>query len=214
MTKTCLALLAGTVLNMAAPAWAEESKPLFDFADKDRWIVRLRAINVSPDESSTVTGLTAGTKAKADFGLTPELDFTYFFTDRVAAELILATSKHDMSTNTGIDLGDVWVLPPHLTMQYHFNPDGQVRPYAGAGIGYLFYYHEKAPSGVSPIKYDDGVSYALQAGLDVGIDEHWAINADVKKLYHNTDVSIAGGAINADVDLDPWVFGVGLAYRF
>jgi len=27
-------------------------------------------------------------------------------------------------------------------------------------------------------------------------------------------VKINGGAINADVDLDPWVFGVGIGYRF
>ena len=214
MKKFCTILLVGTLLQLATPLAAHEFKPLFDFADKDRWIIRVRIIDVSPDESSTVTGLPAGTKAKADIAWTPELDFTYFFTNNVAAELILATSKHDMSTNTGVDLGDVWILPPQLTLQYHFNPDGQVRPYAGAGVGYLFYYGEDAPAAVGPINYDDGISYTLQAGLDIGIDEHWAVNADVKKVYHNTDVSIAGGAINADVDLDPWIFGVGLAYRF
>ena len=213
MKKSCIALLTGALLQTASPAWAEESKPIFDFTDKERWIIRLRAIEVSPDESSTVTGLPAGTKAKADFGLTPELDFTYFFSDHIAAELILATSKHDMSTNTGIDLGDTWVLPPTLTLQYHFNPEGKWRPYAGAGLGYIIYYNED-PGSVSSVKYDDGISYALQTGLDYAIDDHWALNVDVKKLYHNTEVNIAGGAIIADVDLDPWVFGVGVAYRF
>ena len=212
MKKLCLALIAGTMLQ-SVPAFADEAAPLFDLGNKDRWIMRLRAIDVSPDESSSVTGLPAGTEAKADFGLAPELDFTYMFTKNVGAELILATTRHEMSTNTGIDLGNVKVLPPHINLQYHFNPEGQVRPYAGAGLGYIMYYDEN-PGTVTDIKYDDGVSYSLQAGLDYGLNEHWAINADVKKLYHNTDVSINGGAITADVDLDPWVFGVGVAYRF
>jgi outer membrane protein len=118
-----------------------------------------------------------------------------------------------MGTDTGVDLGDVWVLPPHINVQYHFNPEGTFRPYAGAGLGYIIYYGEDSGA-VNSIEYEDGISYSLQAGFDYGINEHWAFNADVKKLYHNTDVSINGGAITADVDLDPWVFGVGVAYRF
>ena len=39
-------------------------------------------------------------------------------------------------------------------------------------------------------------------------------NFDVKYLWINTDVEINGGAIEADVDLNPWIVGVGLGYRF
>jgi outer membrane protein len=209
--KICLTLLAGTLLASASPTLAAEKEGLFDFADKERWIIRARLIDVSPDESSTVTGLSAN--VDADNGFTPELDFTYFFNDNIAAELILATSKHEMATDTGIDLGEVWVIPPTLTMQYHFNPDGKIRPYAGAGLGYIMYYNEDSGA-VNDIEYDDGMSYALQVGVDVEIDKNWAFNADVKKLYHSTDVSINGGSITADVDLNPWVLGVGVAYRF
>lgn len=209
MKNTTLALLASTLLY-TGPAIAED-KPLFDFADKDRWIMRLRFIQVQPDESSTVTGLS--TDVKAGNAFVPELDFTYFFTDHIAAELILATSQHSMSTTSGTDLGDVWILPPQITMQYHFNPEGTFRPYAGAGLGYMIYYGEDS-GGVNNITYDDGVSYTLQAGADYGLDENWALNVDVKKLFHNTNVSINNGAIRADVDLDPWIFGVGVAYRF
>ncbi len=211
MKKLTLALLAGTLLQAApTPSFAGE-KPIFDFADKERWIIRTRAINVNPDEDSTVTGLTAD--VTADDATVPEFDFTYFFSDHIGAELILATAKHEMGTNTNIDLGDVMILPPTLNLQYHFNPKGTFRPYAGAGVGYIFYYDED-PGAVNSIKYEDGVSYSLQLGMDYGIDEHWAINADIKKLYHETDVTINGGAITADVDLDPWIFGLGVAYRF
>lgn len=181
---------------------------------KERFMIRARIIDVAPDEDSSTS---IGGEIDADFGITPELDFTYFFTDNIAAELIAATSKHDVSAkNTAlgnVDLGHVWALPPTLTLQYHFNPHGQFRPYVGAGLGYIVWYNEDAGA-MNSIDYDNGIAYALQAGIDIGINEHWAFNADVKKLYHNTDASVNGGAVTADVDLDPWVFGVGVGYRF
>ncbi|NVJ69883.1 MAG: OmpW family protein [Alphaproteobacteria bacterium] len=183
-------------------------------SDKGPWQVRLRLIDVAPDESSTVS---IGGQANVDSSVVPELDISYFWTDNWSTELILATSKHDV-TATGTALGDLslghtWVLPPTLLMQYHFNPEGTFRPYMGAGVNYTFFYNGKSGD-VDSINYDNGFGFALQAGTDIAIDEDWFINLDVKKLWLNTDVSINGGAVTADVDLDPWVFGVGFGYRF
>lgn len=150
-------LLTAALLTISGNAQAE-TKPLFDFDDKERWIIRLRAIDVQPDESSTVSGLAAN--VEADNRIVPELDFTYFFTDNIGAELILATTKHDMSTDTGIDLGSVWIIPPHFNLQYHFNPEGTFRPYAGAGVGYMYYYNEDSGA-VNDISYKSGMSYSL-----------------------------------------------------
>lgn len=106
----CALCLGGSLLA-SAPAMAE-----FDAHD---WQVRFRAISLTPDESSTTSN---GGDIKADGAIMPELDITYFFTDNLAAELILATTKHDMSeVAPNIDLGSVWVLPPTLNLQYHFN---------------------------------------------------------------------------------------------
>ncbi len=182
--------------------------------DKSPWLVRVRLIDVAPEESSTVS---IGGAVSADNSLVPELDISYFWTDHFATELILATSNHNIggvATSLGdLDIGDVWVLPPTLLAQYHFNPDGQLRPYIGAGINYTFFYNADAGA-LDNIGYDDGFGYALQAGVDIGLNDNWALNADVKKLFLNTDASINDGAVTADVDLDPWIFGFGLAYRF
>ena len=206
------ALLATTLLStQSMAAGSVEGK---EWDAKERFMIRARLINLSPDESSSTN---IGGNVTADDAFAPEVDFTYFFTDHIAAELIAATTKHDMgAANTSLgnlDLGDVWALPPTLTAQYHFNPHGQVRPYVGAGLGYVIWYNEDSGQ-VSSIDYDNGIAYAAQAGVDIGLDEHWALNADVKKIWHNVDASINGGAVTADVDLDPWVFGVGVAYRF
>ena len=182
--------------------------------DKSPWQVRLRLIDVVPVEKSTVS---IGGDVTASNTIVPELDITYFWSDHFATELILATSKHNMGANGtalgDLDLGHVWVLPPTLLAQYHFNPDGKVRPYLGAGVNYTFFYNEDAGA-LDKIEYDNGFGLALQAGIDVGLDDHWMINLDAKKIFLNTDVSINNGAVTADVDLNPWVLGVGFGYRF
>lgn len=204
-----LPVLAGVamVALFAQDAWAGDSP----------WLVRLRGIALVPDESSTVSVI--GGSIEVDTAVVPELDISYFFTDHIAVELVLATSWHDVtdegSTLGNVDLGEVSMLPPVLSLQYHFTPDSQFRPYIGAGVNYTIFYNEDAPGGtVVSIDYENSFGFALQAGIDIGIDDHWAINFDVKKVFLNTDVSLNGGAITADVDLDPWLFGLGVAYRY
>jgi len=186
-------------------------------AADDSWLMRIRGINMNPDVSSTVNVI--GGEADIDSDSVPELDITYFFTDNIAAELILATTRHrvDVSGSTlgNVDLGKVSLLPPTLTAQWHFIPDGTLRPYVGAGLNYTIFYDESAPRGtVNSINYRNSIGYALQAGMDYGIDDHWGINADIKKIFLNTDLELNGGGITADVDIDPWVFGLGVAYRY
>ncbi|TPN84032.1 OmpW/AlkL family protein [Aquimarina algicola] len=188
--------------------------------DFSRWQVRLRGLVVTPDESASIGGI--GGDVDISTAFVPELDFTYFFTKNWAAELILATANHDVeaiSTAAGdIDLGDVWLLPPTLTLQYHFN-EGKFKPYVGAGINYTFFYSADEGPVADDIEYDNNVGFALQAGLDFALNDRWFLNADVKKLFLQTDVTInatsaLGATVEADVDINPWLFGIGVGYKF
>jgi len=137
MTK--LMLLAGVGAAMlATPAFAKEGDVL----------VRARAIVVAPNESSGAVSGIPGSKVGVGDSVMPEVDFTYMATNHIGAELILATTKHSVSgrgTISGLgDVANTWVLPPTLTLQYHFAPDGRVRPYLGAGINYSTFYSSKA----------------------------------------------------------------------
>lgn len=212
-TAALAAATACTALMVAAfAAQAAEPAP----REEGPWMVRLRGLAVLPDESASVTPL--GGDVAIDDDYVPELDITYFVTDHIAAELVLGTTRHDVTwqgAGASLPLGKVSLLPPTLLLQYHFLPDERVRPYAGAGINYTIFYNEDAPGGaVSSIDYDNSFGWALQAGVDVALGEGWFANLDVKKLFLNTDVSINGGAITADVDIDPWLVGAGIGYRF
>ena len=182
--------------------------------DKERFQLRLRGIGVLPDSGGSTT---IGGEPEANNAFVPEFDITYFFTDHIAAELILATSPHDLTLKTAtgnLDLGETMILPPTLTLQYHFTPERRFSPYVGAGVNYTLPYAEKDGRDINKLEADGSVGYALQVGSDYWLNDHWGVNFDVKKLWVDVDATINNGAITGEVDLDPWIVGAGVAYRF
>jgi len=184
--------------------------------DSYNWIVRGRALYVKTDVSSKVSTLGGHVATNSD--VVPEIDFTRFFSPNIAAELIVATTQHDISLNGSVvgdkaGLGSVKLLPPTLTLQYHANPTGTFRPYVGAGLNYTFFYGAKTGGAATSLKYQDHLGYALQAGFDYMINERVGINFDVKKIFLKTNVQV-NNAYTAQVRLDPWLIGGGVSYRF
>jgi len=198
-------------------------------SDHDRWIVRLRAINVAPDDSSgdiDVNGITsADSGVGVDEDIVPELDITYMMTKHIGVELILATSNHNVTARGSLgSLGRVIntdVLPPTLTLQYHFNPTGTIRPYAGIGVNYTQFYDEKVrgPLDVpgSNIRLDSSWGLAAQLGIDYMLNSEWFINADIKYIQIDSTAKFNDtlfGDVEVDVDINPIVVGLGFGKRF
>ena len=181
-------------------------------------MIRARIIDVMPQNTtSSITGI--GGSVKATDSITPEVDFSYFMTDNWALELIAATTKHTIS-GSGTTLGNpkvgsTWVLPPALTLQYHFMPKEKISPYLGAGLNYTLFYQTKAAGGaVTALSLDNNLGEVLQAGVDVNVSGNWYANFDVKQIFVSTKAKLNGGAITAKTALNPTVIGVGVGYRF
>lgn len=199
---------------IAAPATAQEApgKSAGDF------MIRLRGLGVIPADNADINPIGGDTDLSNT--AVPEIDFSYFITDNIAVELIAATTHHDVwanGTDLGdVDLGNVWLLPPTLLLQYHFLSKGVVSPYVGAGINYSIFYGVDEPNHgiIEDVDYDNRLGWALQVGVDVRIADNWYINADVKRLFVDTSVTVNHGAVKADVDVDPWLFGMGIGYKF
>ena len=214
--------------------------PIIAQAESGDWVVRVRAVDVSPNEDSklgkTVNKnvapvMSPGAELSVDSNVIPELDISYYLTKNIAAELILALgTRHDVSVSGDAlatvgnqNLGSVNALPPTLTAQWHFNPDQTFDPYIGAGINYTnmldrnLKFSRGALTGTK-IKVDsDSWGYALQAGLDINLKDGWLINADVKYVNITTDVKakIAGNWTKIDsLDINPWVIGIGIGKKF
>ncbi|MBX3490786.1 OmpW family outer membrane protein [Parvibaculum sp.] len=216
IARTSRAAAAALALGVAAAGFASvpEAQAQQGFSGKSAGdiMVRARIIGAIPDEDAT-TSIGGNVSVSNDW--VPEVDFTYFVTDNIALELIAATTRHDVSHSAAGSLGKVSLLPPTLTLQYHFMPKERFSPYLGAGVNYTFFYKEDAPGGaITSIDYKNSFGWALQGGVDVALTGNWYANVDVKKIFLSTDVSINGGAVTADVDLDPWIVGFGVGYKF
>ena len=203
--------LLGTIIATQPSARAEDESALKGL------LIRGRMLAVIPQSSADISGIGGTTDISNAY--VPELDLSWFFTKNIAVEAIAAITKHDVkATGTSIgsvDLGSVWLLPPTVLLQYHHPFANGFKPYVGAGVNYTVFFNEDAPGGtVTNINYDNTFGWALQVGADYMLNEHWLVNVDLKKLFINTDVSINNGAIKADVDINPWIVGVGMGYRF
>lgn len=192
------------------------------FAANTPWLIRARAIDVIPYASSGTLSVIGGKVDSINTQVVPELDFSYFITPNIAAELILATARHSVAANHTaighVDLGKVNLLPPTLTLQYHFLPNCQFNPYVGVGVNYTYFYnvdHGSNPA-VNSISYENTFGPALQIGADYMIDDHWLVNVDVKKVYIQPEVTVntAVGKLTPTVHIDPVIVGIGVGYRF
>jgi outer membrane protein len=191
------------------------------------WMIRARALAVVPQEKATIytpAGVVIpGAGLSITNSIVPEVDLTYFFTQNIAVEVIAGVTPHKIKGAgilAGIPVGSAWLLPPTISLQYHFTGMGAFKPYVGIGANYTVFFNEKASaaSGFGRLDLKDNFGFALQAGVDIMLNRNWGINLDVKKLFLSTDATVytLGGApaVTAKVKIDPWIFGAGVTYRF
>lgn len=215
MTTARFAVALGAALAIAAPAAAQDFRP----KEKGLLMLNARISGVLTDAEEPILtggGADSGLKAKVGDDVMPTLGLTYFLTDNLAIEAIAGTTQHEVKAvgpGTDVAVHETWVLPPVVSLQYHFMPDQKVSPYVGAGLNYMLFYSEKDYNGFG-LKVDDGFGYALQAGVDVALQGKLSANLDVKKVFFETDASVNGGALKSKVKLDPWVVSAGFGYKF
>lgn len=217
MRKTLLALAAVASL---APQFAAAQ-------DTGNWIVRARAVSLqssntnSADLSATLSAVTGGASNSASVNnkWLPEVDFTYFFTPNIAAELILTVpQKHTLTADGFGDLGTFKHLPPTLTVQYHFTGLGFARPYVGAGVNYtnISDTQWKDPALQQKLGLNlkrDSFGLALQVGVDIPLGGGWLLNLDAKKVQIGTDVYSNNTKIGS-FEVNPWLLSAGVGLRF
>ncbi len=178
------------------------------------WLVRVRAVNLeSANGDSTGLGLSINNKT------IPEIDFSYFFTPQIAAELILTYPQKQTihSSVVGADIGSFKHLPPTLTVQYHFTTMGAFKPYLGAGVNYTRISDVSfIPAVVTSLHPDlsrNSYGLALQVGADYEIAKNTYLNLDVKKVDIRADVKSSGTKVG-EFKVDPLLVGLGIGWRF
>lgn len=213
LTRTLIGAILGTLCVL--PAAAQEAQ--------GNWLVRARAVRIdTANKSDPIPSLAVPADAITVSDKTiPEVDITYFFTPNIAAELVLTVpQKHTVTVQQSalggpVDIGTFKQLPPTLMVQYHFRPNATIRPYVGAGLNYtrISSVRLAVPTVGRLDLENDSFGLAVGAGFDIALAENVFLNFDVKKLQIRSDVSHLGQTLST-VKVDPWLFGVGVGYRF
>lgn len=206
--------------------------PLAHAHEAGSFIFRAGAATVDPREDSSalnIAGASAGgSKATLDSATAIGLTAAYMLTEHIGVELLAATPfKHEVGVSGlgGLDgkLADIKHLPPTLSLQYYpLAPSSAFQPYVGAGINYTSFFDEeltgaRKSQGFSNLELDDSWGLAMQVGMDYMLNDNMLLNAAVWYIDIDTTATtdLAGvGTVKADVDVDPWVYMLGLGYKF
>ncbi|MBS7664130.1 outer membrane beta-barrel protein [Pseudomonas lalucatii] len=224
-------LLTLSLLAMAVAAPLAQAYQAGDF------LLRAGAITVDPQEKSGAIWVGAlhsdvlGTKASLNSDTQLGLNFAYMLGAHVGIELLAATPfTHDVGVKgmpgpfAGLNgkLGELKQLPPTLSLLYYpLDSASRFQPYVGAGINYTWFFDDKLSGaaeskGFRGLDMEDSWGLAAQLGMDYMLGENLLINGQVRYIDIDTTgtTAFAGQKVKVDVEVDPWVYMVGLGYRF
>lgn len=191
--------------------------------EASRWFVHAGPAHVAPHEKATMKAGgqdVPGANVVIDNRWTVEGEIGYYLTKNIA---IAAAGGYPpkfsvVASGSLAGLGTAGKMtggPAGLLVQYHFNPEGKVQPYVGAGASFLVVFG--TDDGVmQSLKAKSAVGTALQVGSDFMISDRWGAFVDVKKAFVDTVATgtLGGAPVRAKVTVDPVVSNVGVTYRF
>lgn len=193
--------------------------------------------NLNSNALGEIDGARVSVGSDTQLGLT----LSYMLTDQLAVGVLGATPfKHDIKGDGPVlggtgKLAETRHLPPTITLQYFPMPSAsKLQPYAGIGVNYTNFFEEKTTqtltdtyASLAPgvdrtdIELDDSFGIAAELGVDYMITDNVGVNAAVWWVDIDTEATINAYAGNTradtstiDVDIDPWVYMVGVSYRF
>ncbi len=151
-----------------------------------------------------------------------------FWGKRISTELAVnlfepeATLRSDNPAIPVFSGGSLEMMPITGTLQFHFNPEGRVDPYIGAGVAYVLFDNldnseDLDDIDVDSIDFDDDYGFVANAGVSFDITPNFAINLDAKYVpvkSSATAVFTSGPGQNVDVEINPFILGAGLQFQF
>lgn len=214
-TATVVSLLVGGMLLT----------PAFVSAQTGSWMGRVRIVSFAPNDSSSEV-LDTGGHLSVGSATSLEVDAAYWLSEQLTVELSATTASLDVAATGGeVDgtaVGSVWATPVSALLQYHLPTLSKLRPYVGAGVNATFFYGvdrsaDLDPIGITDVKYSNSVGLVADLGVDLDLDEHWFANLDIRYMAISSDVEFRVRRITAarvNLDINPWVIGAGVGYRF
>lgn len=206
-----------TVNVLASAALAASLMTAVVRADEGSWEIRLRAVELDPaNRSDAIQGLASVNAIHINNRWLPDLDAEYFWTSHWSSELVLTYPQSQTVTVAGTPIGTFKHLPPVLTVKYNLLPQEDFQPYVGIGFNLTLIsdVNLAIPRAGKLDLNSPSVGPAVQAGFDYRIAPHWYANGDIKWFALGSDLDLVGVGKLSRLHINPFLFGVGLGYRF
>lgn len=215
--KCCLTT---TALLCSATAASAQSNPLYSKGD---WVIGVNAARVFTNEEfdsvSAAGSPVPGAALSINDDTTVSFDVSYFVSSRIALNLFggvpASASLQGEGALAGLALGETDYGPAILSLQYHLPVTDRIDAYAGAGVARLLFLNEQ-DGAVSNFDVKDAWAPALQVGTRYRIAGNWMANLDVRYVPFDAEITGALGPapVAAEVEVDPVILNIGVAYRF
>lgn len=201
---------------------------------QDDWIFRAGAGHVTPNTSSNnlvFQGIELdGYQIDVGSSTRPVFNLTWMANANFGVEVLAAWPfEHSIRGDKALEglgeLGETKHLPPVISLQYHFLPGHRVRPYAGVGLNYTYFFDESTTEtlhegiigtsnaalgtnysgGQTSMNIKSSMGLALQVGTDIQLSDRLFLNFDLRWIDITADARLKTRTNNAsgnEVHLD------------
>ena len=200
-------VVAALVLVFGQVGFAQDMKGKFGIG------ARIGYVNYKGDDYND-----AGSRIDVDFDEAAMYggNIVYYFQRYFSLELSADYVKTDAESSE--NSGELEQVPIILNGRFHFSTNQKISPYLSAGIGYyLNDFDVSDSSSGDKIDTDDSFGWNLGGGIQFLLNEHFAIDLDLKYIWNETDFErTCPGEPTEEIsiDLNNFYAGIGLKYYF
>ena len=148
----------------------------------------------------------------------------FYFGDRVSIETKVAALESHLHLRrsgsdfvTVADLGYAQLYPITALLQWHMSEGTLIRPYIGAGVGYVIVRNiSRQTFGLSGVNFDNPTGLVVDGGLELSLSKRWSVLGDARytPIETRSNVTFVGASSTARVDVKPLTVSTGIAFRF
>jgi outer membrane protein len=192
--RALVTALVAAALAMPAPCLSADeaaggSGDVFQF--------RVRAVYLEPSNPVIPAGPSMGGKAY------PEVSGDWFLAPGWSTELSIGVPTANFALPDSGGMG-IRLMPFTGTLQRHFLPESRIQPYLGAGVQYTRATLTNVPQSTY-VSGENTFGFVAQAGADLRAGPTWSVNADIRYL---------GGLAPNGYKIDPFLYSLGITFRY
>jgi len=186
------------------------------------WVVKGTVTGINPQRTSDGLNNISNSKIYLDDAISGQVSMTRMLNRHFGVGFYTAWPySHELKGNNRLSqlgmhtFADVKQMPAGLDAQFHFLPGSKLQPYVGINLDYAHFFDEKDRIHGIHTTIEDAWGFGGQAGLDLQLGNNWLLTTSARYIHMSTTAKLSGMIDqHVDMKLNPWLFSLGVGYRF